>query len=204
MRNLAPKLLNGKLDMFLGIECLSNNDFQVLPLGRDEVFFIATETILQRFAETPEVFQQTIDSDEIDLLNFPNLPFAGNYDGSSFNNLVKRYLDSRNIQQELVFLISDYETQIGLCARSQLVAFCPKTVLGKVIEQNKENAGASQLRIFKLCNMQDSLRIDLITHKKAYQPKFSKEFIRLLQEHVRKYDHFIAGYTASRERGYYA
>jgi len=53
--------------------------------------------------------------------------------------LLKRYLDSRNIQQEIVFSISDYEIQIGLCAKSQLVAFCPKTVLDKVIEYNSKN-----------------------------------------------------------------
>jgi hypothetical protein len=115
--------------MFLGIDCISNNDFHVLPLGTDEVFFIATETILRKFALSPDIYKRTISSDEIDLLSFPNLPFSGNYDGSSFNNLVKRYLDSRNIQQEIIFSISDYEIQIGLCAKSQLVAFCPKTVL---------------------------------------------------------------------------
>lgn len=195
MKNLVPKLLNGKLDMFLGIDCISNNDFHVLPLGNDEVFFIATETILQKFASTPDVYKQTISSDTIDLLNFPNLPFSGNFDGSSFNNLVKRYLDSRNIQQDIVFSISDYEIQIGLCARSQLVAFCPKTVLDKVIEQNNKNAYDKPLRIFKLCGMKDSLRIDLITHKNAYQPHFAKEFICLLQKHMQRYDQLIAGYT---------
>jgi len=126
------------------------------------------------------------------------LPFAGNYAGSFFNNLIKRYLDSRNIQQEIVLSVSDYELQIGLCVRSQLVAFCPKTVLEKVIEQNNKNAYDKPLRIFKLRGMKDSLRIDLITHKNAYQSYFAKEFISLLQEHVQKYDQFIGGYTASK------
>lgn len=195
MRNLVPKLLNGKIDMFLGIDCISNNDFNVLSLGHDEIFFIATETILQKFAISADIYRQTIASDEINLLNFPNLPFAGNYDGSSFNNLVKKYLDSLNIQQEIVFSVSDYELQISLCARNLLVAFCPKTVLNKVIEQNNKNVYDKPLRIFKLNGLKDSLRIDLITHKNAYQPHFVKKFISLLQEHVQKYDQLIAGYT---------
>jgi DNA-binding transcriptional LysR family regulator len=202
MRNLVTKLLNGKLDMFLGIDCISNNDFHVLPLGNDEVFFIATETILQKFALSPDVYKQTISSAEIDLLDFPNLPFAGNYDGSSFNSLVKRYLDSRNIRQEIVLSVSDYELQIGLCIRSHLVAFCPKAVLDKVIEQNSRNAYDKPLRIFKLRGMKDSLRIDLITHKNAYQPHFAKEFISLLQEHIQKYDQLIAGFTDSKNISY--
>ncbi|KYZ75907.1 hypothetical protein AXX12_11990 [Anaerosporomusa subterranea] len=198
MRNLVPKLLNGKIDMFLGIDCISNNDFNVLPLGQDEVFFIATETILQKFAVSPDAYKQTISSAEIDLLNFPNLPFAGNYIGSSFNNLVKRYLDSRNIHQEIVLSVSDYELQISLCIRSQLVAFCPKTGLDKVIEQNNRND--KPLRIFKLYGMKDFLRIDLITHKDGYQPHFAKEFISLLQEHIQKHDQFIAGYIGLESR----
>jgi hypothetical protein len=40
------------------------------------------------------------------------------------------------------------------------------------------------LRIFKLRGMKDSLRIDLITRKNAYQARFAKEFASLLQEHV--------------------
>ncbi len=196
MKNLVPKLLNGKLDMFLGIDCISNNDFQVLPLGQDEVFFVATETILRQFAASPAAYHEAIATNEVDLRHFPNLPFAGNYAGSSFNTLVKRYLDARNIQQEIIFSISDYEIQIGLCARSQLVAICPKTALDKVIEQNKNNPANGPLRIFKLQGLNDSLRIDLITHKNAYQPHFAKAFVALLQQHVQKYDQLIAGYAA--------
>lgn len=195
IKNLVPKLLSGKLDMFLGVDCISNSDFNVLPIGHDEAFFIATEAILQKFAATPDIYEQTISSNEIDLLNFPGIPFAGNYEGSTFNTLVKRYLDSRNIHQEIIFSISDYEIQIALCARNQLVLFCPKTVLDKVIEYNKKNAPDKPLRIFKLCGMKDSLRIDLITHKNAYQPYFAKEFISLLQKHVQKRDQLIAGFT---------
>ena len=195
IENLVPKLLSGKLDVLLGIDCISNSDFNVLPLGQDEVFFIATEAILQKFAATPAAYEQTISSSEIDLVNFPGVPFAGNYDGSTFNTLVKRYLDSRNIHQEIVFSISDYETQIALCSRDQLVLFCPKTILEKVIEHNKKISPDKPLRIFKLCGMKDSLRIELITHKNAYQPLFAKEFIRLLQDHINKNDRLIAEYT---------
>ena len=194
MLNMVPKLLNGKLDMFLGIDCISNNEFHVVPLGYDEVYFVATETILQRYASTVDVYEQSISSGKIDLSNFPGLPFAGN-DGSSFDILVTRYLASRNIHQKIVLSISDYETQIALCARSQLVLFCPKTVLNKVIEHNKKISPDKPLRIFKLSGMKDSLRIELITHKNAYQPLFAKEFIRLLQDHIQKNDRLIAGYT---------
>lgn len=127
-------------------------------------------------------------------MHFPNLPFSGNFDGSSFNSLVKRYLDSRNIQQEIIFSISDYEIQIGLCARGQLVFFCPKTILNKVIEKNNKHTYDKPLRIFKLCGMKDPLRIDLITHKNAYQPHFAQEFIRLLQEHIQRHTQLITGY----------
>ncbi|MGL5511711.1 MAG: LysR family transcriptional regulator, partial [Sporomusa sp.] len=191
MCNLAPKLLNGKIDMFLGIDCIANNDFNVLSLGNDEIFFVATETILQKFAVSSDAYKQTISSYEIDLLQFPNLPFAGNYDGSAFNNLVKKYLDSLNIQQEVIFSVSDYELQIELCAKNHLVAFCPKTVLNKVIEQNSKNAYDKPLQVFKPRGMKDSFRIDLITHKNAYQPHYAKEFIRLLQKHMHKHDQFV-------------
>lgn len=185
MKNLVPKLLSGKLDMFLGVDCISYSDFNVLSIGHDHAFFIATPAILQQFAVTPDVYAQTIATNEIDLLHFPGIPFTGNYEGSTFNTLVKRYLDSRNINQEIVFSISDYEMQIALCAKNQLALFCPQSVLDKVIEYNKNNSIDNQLRIFKISGLTDALRIDLITHKNSYQPYFCQQFINLLQQHIK-------------------
>lgn len=197
-RNLAPKLLNGKLDMFLGIDCMSNKDFEVLPLTCDEIFFIARESVLKKFAINQDAYDQALITKEIDLLHFPDMPFVGNYKGSSFNTLVDKYLYARNIHQNIVFSVSDYEIQIEACSQGDFVVFCPKMVLSKVFEQNTKNATNNHLKIFKLQGSKDYLKLDLITHKKAYKPLFFQEFIKMFQEHIHNneklMDHLLCKY----------
>lgn len=184
MRNLVPLLLNGKIDMFLGVDCIYNKNFNVLPLIRDEVFFIAKASVLEKFAINKQVYEETMRSHEIDLLNFPNLPFIGNYTGSSTNNLIERYLDMRRVRRDVLFSVSDYEIQIEACAFCSMVAFCPNMVLEKVFEQNAKKTTKFPLHIFRFKGLQDSLHIDLISHKNSYQTSFHKEFIRMLQQQI--------------------
>lgn len=192
--NLATKLLDGKLDMFLGIDCVANNDFDVLNLAYDEVFFIARESVLKKFSNNQELLTHALASKEINLLNFPNMPFVGNYKGSSFNTLVSKYLYARNIQQNVVFSVSDYEIQIEVCSQGEFVVFCPKMVLSKVFEQNAKILKDEKLHIFKLQGMNNSLKVDLITHKQAYKPYFMQEFITMFQEHIAYNKNFTERY----------
>lgn len=184
MHHLAPMLLNGKLDMFLGIDCISNENFKLTPLGHDEVFFIARRSVLNKFAHGEQALEEALHSGVIDLTNFDSMPFVGNNDGSSFNGLVKKYLDEHNIQRDITFSVSDYEMQIEVCAHADTVAFCPQMVLGKIFEQNGRLLVEKELKVFKLKGMNDSLRLEIVTHKQAYQPRFSKEFIRMLKEQI--------------------
>lgn len=182
--NLATSLLAGKLDMFLGVDCVANKDFDVTNLTFDEVFFVARESILQKFALNHTIFKQTIATKEIDLLNYPDITFAGNSRGSSFNTLIDQYLYARNIQRNIAFSVSDYEMQIEACSKGEFVVFCPMMALIKVLEQNSKTSDDNKLKIFKLQGMNSSLKIDLITHKNAYKPYFMQEFINLLQQYI--------------------
>ena len=100
--------------------------------------------------------------------------------------------------QNIVFSVSDYEIQIEACSQGDFVVFCPKMVLSKVFEQNTKNATNNYLKIFKLQGSKDYLKLDLITHKKAYKPLFFQEFIKMFQEHIHNneklMDHLLCKY----------
>ncbi len=192
MRNLVPMVLNGKINAFLGINCLHHKNLTATPLTRDEVFFIAKENMLKKYAQSPQVYEETIHSREIDLLQFPNMPFIGNYSGSSTNNFIERYLDQRRVKRNVVFSVSDYEIQIETCSRGSFVSFCPNMVLSKVFEQNNRIASDFRLKVFKFKGLYEKINIDLVTHKNCYQPLFLKEFINMLQLQIHQQEFVTA------------
>lgn len=184
MCNLAPMIINGNLDMFLGIDCISDENFQMVHLAYDEVFLIAKIDVLERYVQDKNALNEALKTSTIDLKDFGDMPMAGNNAGSSFTNLINHYLSSKNIHRNIIFSVSDYELQIKICAQNDVVSFCPKSVLGMVFKENSINTLEKELKIFRLKNMESYLRLDLVMHREMYLSRFKREFIRILKSNI--------------------
>ena len=185
MCKLVPMITNGNLDMFLGIDCISEQNLQMIHLAYDEAFLVARVNVLEKYTHSQQILNETLRTSTIDLKNFRDMPMAGNNAGSSFSDLVNHYLDSQNIHRDIVFSVSDYELQIQICSQNDVVSFCPKSVLGMVFKENNNHSPEKELKIFRLKNMDSRLRLDLVMHREMYLSRFKREFIRLLQNNIR-------------------
>lgn len=216
-KRLLPLLLNGKIDMFLGVNCPSHELLRRKFIKNEKIYMLATRRLLSRYGTPPEPSPAgtlygtadgaasgsangTIDGSangrvyraaegevygrKIRLSDFPGLPFVGNNNNSTFNQLVTRYLNSRNIQLRLICLISDYETQLRFCKKHLAAAFCPEIVLEQIRQYNRYQASDEQICIFSIDDLEESLKIELVTHAKALLPEFMEKFALLLEEYM--------------------
>lgn len=187
MLPLSHRLLDGKIDLLLGVDCVANKNFNFQAVAEDEVFMVATDTLLEKYADTPEHYRQTLVKGVIDLHNFPKLPTASNFSGSTLSNLVERYHNYFNIPRNVVLSVSDSAAQISLCTTHQIGAFVPKSMLQLVMEYNRAYTHAEPLKIFKLKGIKEKLRIDFVTNKYSFQPFYMEEFIKLFELEYTKY-----------------
>lgn len=182
MCNLVPMLKNGELDIFLGVDCPSDKDFHRIPVVTEEVYVIGKPSTFIKYALPGANIGMELEAGSIDLKHFQNIPMVANKAGSSFSNLVLKYLDSLHIDLNAVLSVSDYEVQIDVCSRSELISFCPKSALELVLHNNRhfKEKGIEPLGIFHLKNLDSQLQIDLVTHKDLYLSKYKKSFIQLV------------------------
>ncbi len=186
MHRLVPRVLNGELDMFLGIDCIGNRNFRMIPLVKEEVFFIAKKSVLKQYAHTEAIYEKTIETGCIDLKEFLPIPMTGNNFGSSFTTLINRYFSAHNLNRDIVFSVSDYDLQIKICRKNNVAACCPKSVLPVVLQEN-EFGEEEKLHIFRLHDMEDRLRLDLILHKELYVSQYKQVFMDLVQKTIQEH-----------------
>lgn len=186
--NMVEKMLRGDLDLFLGIDCPANEQLEVTPVTHDTVYLIATQTFLKRWyqGDTTEM-----NGGPLDLHLFPNLPFVGTNSVSTTNQLIRRYLNAQNICPNQIFSISDYETQISLCGRHMVAAFCPKLVLKQVILYNRLHSEQEPVRIFSLQDMRETTRIELIRPRGIYAPFYLEQLICMMKNYIFAYSQEI-------------
>lgn len=179
-RQLLPLLLNGKIDMFVGVNCPSHELLARKLLKNERIYMIATSRLLARYGNLPDDGKSP-GGHSIKLGDYPGLPFVGNNSNSTFNQLIERYLSNWNVQLNMIFFISDYETQLQFCARHLAAAFCPEIVLEKVAAFNHGREASEQIQVFCLDDLNDFLKIELVTHAQAHQPLYMREFIALFE-----------------------
>ncbi len=186
-KRLLPLLLNGKIDLFLGVNCPSHELLKRRFVKNERIYMLATRRLLERYGTTCEYLPEKgteLSVQKIHLRDFPGLPFVGNNNDSTFNQLITRYLNSQNIQLRRICLISDYETQIRFCQKHLAALFCPEIVLEQVRQYNQYQKSDNQICIFSIDDLNDSLRIELVTHAKACNPEFAEKFALLLEQYL--------------------
>lgn len=185
--NLVPLLKAGKLDLFLGVDCVTDEMLAVTPLALEEAYLVGKKSTLLKHLIDPSAIED-INNKIIDLRKFKKLPIVKNKKGSTFSYLINEYLKTINITIDPILSVSDYEVQIDTCSYSGFLSFCPQIALDVVLHNNHHfiDSGLEPLEIYKLKDLTRQLRIDLITHKDAYISKYQQYFMDLLKAHLQE------------------
>ena len=84
----------------------------------------------------------------------------------------------------VIYNISDSETQILLCASGICAALCPKMLLAAAYRHNQTCKPEDELYMFPIRNLGRELKIELVSHRNAMHPMYIQDFVHILQEEL--------------------
>ncbi len=185
---LSEMLKDNRIDLFIGVETESNKALNRIKIYDEDIYFIATREFLINKANIPNDKIDCYLEDGISLMSLNNVPTIRNLDGCSFNFIIDRNIKKYDIQLPEVINTSDYDMQIEFTGNSLTGAFCPTMILSRVFEYNIINHSDKEILIFKINEIVDKLRIDIVTSAIVPAPKYLEVFIQhFIEEADNKY-----------------
>ena len=180
---MAQMLIKGKLDLFLAVDAASNPLFKVKSLTEDRVYLVVSDGLLERCLGPAAKVRKELERG-VDLARFEDVPFVRNFSTSTINSLIDKHVNRFNLDLRTIFHVSDYDTQLRLCATDQVAAFMPCLILENTIRFNETSGEGSRLNIFPIEDMTDKLRVDCVYLKNAYLPQYAVDFMALMAKEI--------------------
>lgn len=178
---LEERLLNGEVDLFIGVNTSPNPDYSIETLTTDEIMLVISAKLLQREFSEQEILQM---ENGIDLKRFSGIPFTQSFKTGKVNHAIQEYLDAYHVKLNVVYNISDSETQIQLCAAGICAAMCPKMLLADAYRHNRICRPEDKLYMFPIRNLGRELRIELVSHRNTMHPAYIEDFVYILREEL--------------------
>ena len=165
---LAQLLLQGEVDLIVGVNSAAEPRFHVTPLLTESVYFAAAEPLLRSYI--PEA---DLASPLLSLAQISRLPLCLNLPGSTLAELLGRCAAQHNIRLQPSFTTSDYGLQLALCQAGAGGFFCPASLSGPA-------KAAPGVHVFSVPELQEKLHIECIRSAVPVQPAYLKAFENVL------------------------
>jgi DNA-binding transcriptional LysR family regulator len=186
VRNQVEKLLNGNIDLLVGVNCPLQWDLVSTPLAEESVFFLATDTFLQQHAKKAGAYPRTLRTGTIDMAEYTSLPLVQNAEASTIVTVVERYCQAHNLLQDTLIQVSDSQTQIRLCGTGLVGMYLAESLLSMPREYNRLHPEEESLRILRPKGMNETLHFAMVTHRNATQPFYIRRLQEMLKNLVKK------------------
>ncbi|BEO95447.1 hypothetical protein FNSP10_21270 [Fusobacterium nucleatum] len=181
---LEKKLLDGEIDLFLGINTSQNENFKHTFLLNDSMHLIISKSLFQNYFATKDLEKF---KSGVDLINFSEVPFTLYYETGALNLIIKQHLLFEGIKfNKIPYYISDCDTQIHLCQSGITAAIVPKMLSLNLKEYNLECKSEDEVYIFPINNFNYPLRIDLVNNVNVEQPFYINSFYQIVKGEIEK------------------
>lgn len=181
---LEKKLLNGEIDMFLGVNTSQNKNFRYTHLVNDYMHLIISDSLFQKFFSKNDFYNFL---NGVDLKFLSDIPFALYYETGALNLIIKQHLLYEGINlHQTPYYISDCDTQIQLCQLGITASIVPKMLSTSIYEHNKISDEKDKIHIFPIKNFNYPLRIDLVDNVNLKRPIYMTIFYELMKEETKK------------------
>ncbi len=178
------QLLNGEVDLFLGIEPSFHQEFHYTPLCEDDLRVVASSALLKlKASDLVELEQHSV----IDLKSMEDIPFIFSDRTSTVNTLLYAHLSKEHIDPWIRYYISDTSSQIMMCTQGLGAAFVPVMLLSYVDKWNSVATADEQLHIFRINNLSDRISIQSVRLKNRVYPSYVLEFEKLMQQTLKEH-----------------
>lgn len=181
---LEKKLLNGEVDIFLGVNTSQNENFRYTHLVNDYMHLIISDSLFQKFFSKDDI---NLFLNGVDLKFLSNIPFALYYETGALNLIIKQHLLYEGINfHQTPYYISDCDTQIQLCQLGITASIVPKMLSSSIYEYNKSSNERDKIHVFPIKNFNYPLRIDLVDNIHLKRPLYMAIFYELMKEETKK------------------
>ncbi|MCC8194143.1 MAG: LysR family transcriptional regulator [Deltaproteobacteria bacterium] len=180
-------LLDGEIDMFLGINAERHMDFNYWHLMDESLYLVVSDHLLAEYLGPEYKRNRTLRTEGADLADFTAVPFIFTHPISRTQVIVSAFLVSRNIHLRQAVTVRDHNLHVSLCAQDLGASICPRMMLGYVDEWNASHPAGHRLNVFPLRYLSQTVRLELITHRHAFLPKFAIAFRDAFVKAVEKY-----------------
>lgn len=182
-RELEQMLLKGSIDMFVGVNTHTNPQFRTVALGTDKLHILLSAKMVEKYFSLDEETIRNMRKG-LNFSQLKDIPFVGNFEGSTLNELVNYYTEKSGIELNNLYYTGDYDTQIALCTANLAVVACPTMILNKVLEYNKKVSKDEKIYIFPLNNQSEELKIELISNREVETTPHGEKFAELLKDEI--------------------
>ncbi len=177
---LEKCLMDGSIDLFLGVNASHNPAFHTMPIISDKIQLIISEHLFQQHFGSKMLSEFY---SGVDLTAFSGVPFSLYYETGAMNVIIRQHLSDRGISLEKTpYHISDCDTHILLCSSGLCAALIPKMLSLRVHEHNAKCSPGQRIHIFPVKSFHYPLRVELIWHKNITHPFYVKVFCELIDE----------------------
>ena len=177
------QLLNGEVDLFLGIEPTFHQEFDYTPLCEDDLRVVASSGLLKQYASDLRKLDQ---HSTVDLKSLQGTPFIFSDITSSVNTLLTSHLNKERIEPWVRYYISDTSSQILMCIQGLGAAFVPIMLLSHVNRWNEIAGPNEYLHIFRINNLEEKLSIQSVRLKNRVYPAYVLEFEELMHKMLKE------------------
>lgn len=182
VKNQARRLLDGKIDFLVGVNCPVNRELVFTPLKEEKVFFLATDSYLKAHAKSPGAYPKTLRTGIIDMKEYDTLPLVQNAEASTLATVVERYEKKQNLVQDTLVRVSDSNAQIRLCGTGLVGMYLAESLVEMARFHGSETAEGNPLRILAIKELTETLRLDLVTHREADQPLYIRQLEAMIRD----------------------
>ncbi|RGY99604.1 LysR family transcriptional regulator [Clostridium sp. AM58-1XD] len=193
-RALEPLLINGKLDVFLGVDSSQHVLFNRQNVCSDSVYLVISDILLRtHFSDT---YHESVTDflKGADLSLFQEVPFVQGHNFSTTTYAISQFLMKYNIQLKMPISVSDFGILIELCRTGRYATISPRFHIRQLIQMNQSLPDERKMHVFPIKNFDQKLSVDIITHRDAQPLMHMTTFISMLNNFLLEEDKKICDY----------
>ncbi|WP_138159635.1 LysR family transcriptional regulator [Peptoniphilus catoniae] len=183
----SERIINGELDMFLGVNTPANKLLNIKKVFFDNIFVVLSKNTLEKtFGNSADTYLKN-PLKKINLRDLSKLKFILSLGQSTTTSRVNEFFNEKSINLNSTIFISDYDTQFDICSKEFAATFSPTLILSRVIERNKCCLSEKEkLLAFRIYGLEDSLSIEFVKHKYFNPPEYINKFIEILEYEIKQ------------------
>lgn len=191
---LEDLLLNGKLDLFLGVSPCHNPLFVHTTVSEEQLYLVIPDALLLNILgeHAPKALVRFREG--VELKELSNIPFVMGHDNSRTTLGVLQYFAKHNLDFLSPVRVSDFNIHLALCRTGQYATAAPFLHLYQMLPMMQSTSGkfsgisssqpASQeeLHVFPLLHIDQKYQIELITHRDSPDLTLISSFAQMVKQ----------------------